>query len=526
MTHLKSLVVALSLYGISFVCAEGYETKTMAVPLSVFEERYVIDYPTQVLESGDQYNYAGETKESYFIRHSFQDGMTHLVRVPKAHSGEVLIKREGGTLLVSKTFKFTFNHGSVLFDPRKDYPILEDNQDTLLLEINSGIEQIEVAAERFKIKRTLVFDSKDSSSERDSSISTADIDAYLKSHPPSENLPAVKNPVEGICLIDTEEGSGTGFLFAMEGRVYCITNHHVLGNAQEVKISTANGREFTPLHYEVASDRDLARILLKETPACFHGIGAAKIEESVQILGNSGGEGVVTFEEGKVIGHAPKVIEVDADFIAGNSGSPVLNQAGEVVGVATYLKSSGADEDDWVAKKTRFVKARRFATRFTDSLTWIAIDVKRLRQAHLFVAKHLAYIEQSASLILMFSANPESQIIDMGGNNATLSSWVHQTNTFNQKLDLQVQAFRAASQSEYQAGISRLFTERAKGLALQLRKLEHLTKRQITQFHQNEGSLPEVGHYPHQLEDLDSQYALLLDGLSYLSRYYLESAKL
>ncbi|MFQ3271649.1 MAG: S1-C subfamily serine protease, partial [Lentimonas sp.] len=41
------------------------------------------------------------------------------------------------------------------------------------------------------------------------------------------------------------------------------------------------------------------------------------------------------------------------------SGSPVLNEADEIVGVATYITSADAGEENWVTKETRFAKARR-----------------------------------------------------------------------------------------------------------------------------------------------------------------------
>ena len=56
-------------------------------------------------------------------------------------------------------------------------------------------------------------------------------------------------------------------------------------------------------------------------------------------------------------------------------------------------------------------------------------------------------------------------------------------------------------------------------MTLQVRSLAHLTKRQMTRLHQDERSLPKVGHYPKQMEELDAQYASLIAGLSDLAKY-------
>jgi hypothetical protein len=64
----------------------------------------------------------------------------------------------------------------------------------------------------------------------------------------------------------------------------------------------------------------------------------ARIGDDVVVLGNSGGGGVVTSLSGKLVGIGPDRIEVTAEFIPGNSGSPIIHvPTGKVIGVATYL---------------------------------------------------------------------------------------------------------------------------------------------------------------------------------------------
>jgi hypothetical protein len=92
------------------------------------------------------------------------------------------------------------------------------------------------------------------------------------------------------------------------------------------------------------------------------------MHESVKIYGNSDGKGVITEIKGEIIGIGPKELEVSSEFVQGNSGSALLNDLGEVVGVATYAIKD-FNPDDWVKADTRFSRARRFALRLND-LKW------------------------------------------------------------------------------------------------------------------------------------------------------------
>lgn len=519
--HLQVLLLA-AISSVVVTAAE-YQSQKTAVPLSVFEERYAIDYPEQLLEAGTDYAYGGGGGNVYFIQYTFDDGVTHLVRVPQSHEGVELTRLVGRRVQITTSFPLTFTHGSILFDPRKEYPVLEETESRLLVAVPGEIEPIEVDTNRFRLKRQLVFQKEPTLRAPETEAGKTGLNAYLESHPPLEELPVLKNDVDGICLVEAAESSGTGFLFGMGGRVYCITNHHVLGDGSNLKLVTADDRRFTPVHFEIAADRDLARILLKEAPACFQSFGEAKMQETIHTLGNSGGEGVVTFDEGKVIGFAPTVIELNSDFIKGNSGSPVLNEANEVIGVATYLVAADEGEDNWVTEKTRFVKARRFATRFTEDIEWVAMDSKSMRSGHQAFEGHFVYIDEMIKLLWTFAPKPDAQMVESSCTNLNLRSWIRQTNMMNKNFGAQEQAIRYTTQVQYDVGIEMLAADRLAGYNLQIQRLNLLTKRQLMQLQRDARRLPEVGCYPEQIKELETQYKILIDGLELTSRYLAES---
>lgn len=178
-----------------------------------------------------------------------------------------------------------------------------------------------------------------------------------------------------LVLIDCEDGSGSGFLAEMSGKKYLITNEHVLrlakGDVPRARL--LDGRDIQLGELEIARDRDLVRIAVdsevepfkvkEETPD----IGAEVI-----IYGNSAGGGVVTEVTGRIQGVGPSRIEVDAMFVSGNSGSPVIDTNANVIGVATYA-TYNSDKKDWTKKDTRFNDVRRYALRLS-SIEWESVE--------------------------------------------------------------------------------------------------------------------------------------------------------
>jgi hypothetical protein len=85
-------------------------------------------------------------------------------------------------------------------------------------------------------------------------------------------------------------------------------------------------------------------------------------------LGNSLGSDVVTEIPGKVTGVGPDLIEVDAKFVHGNSGSPIVHvKTGKVLAIATFVvarKLSSLDRD------SNFDEIRRFGFRLDNATAW------------------------------------------------------------------------------------------------------------------------------------------------------------
>ena len=157
--------------------------------------------------------------------------------------------------------------------------------------------------------------------------------------------------------------AATGFVMREGGRIWLLTNAHLVRGQNPVRATMLDGTTLALGPCEFAVGRDLARFPLDGSrPALEVRPGLPDVGERVTVLGNSDGRGVITELNGRVVGVGPTEIEVDATFTAGNSGSPVIDRNGRVLAVASYLRNC-RDDRDWSKTNTRFNGIRRFALR-------------------------------------------------------------------------------------------------------------------------------------------------------------------
>lgn len=182
---------------------------------------------------------------------------------------------------------------------------------------------------------------------------------FRKKDPQAAKFESVKDK---LVVITCGEKAGSGFVVRDGGRPYLFTNKHVV-EAGAVVAQRLDGTRLSIGSRDDAVGRDMVRFALEgSAPAFDLAAGVPDIGDPVVVLGNSDGRGVVTEIRGKVIGVGPSEIEIDAAFVAGNSGSPVLDRHGRVIGIATYLRDC-RDDGDWGKANTRFNGIRRFALR-------------------------------------------------------------------------------------------------------------------------------------------------------------------
>ncbi len=143
-----------------------------------------------------------------------------------------------------------------------------------------------------------------------------------------------------------ERGEGSGFIINKEG--YILTNAHVVADSDELQISLADRRLFKGRLIGIDKIGDVALIKIDSDKALpFLPLGSSedlKAGDWVMAIGSPFGfdetvtVGIVS-GKGRTIGASPydDFIQTDASINPGNSGGPLINTAGEVVGINTLI---------------------------------------------------------------------------------------------------------------------------------------------------------------------------------------------
>ena len=141
---------------------------------------------------------------------------------------------------------------------------------------------------------------------------------------------------------------GSGFIVDADGVV--VTNHHVVKGAEEITVITGEGDEYVAELKGYDAKTDLAVLTIetdKELPyVVFGSSDAARVGDWVLAIGNPFGlggtatSGIIS-ARGRDINSGPldDFLQIDAPINRGNSGGPLFNASGEVIGVNTAIFS-------------------------------------------------------------------------------------------------------------------------------------------------------------------------------------------
>ena len=153
---------------------------------------------------------------------------------------------------------------------------------------------------------------------------------------------------------DEYDPQGTGFIISSDG--YIATNNHVVKDrgSYDVIVKTSDGAEYKAgvVGGDAASDLAVIKIDGKGLQAAALGNSdTLKVGEDVVAIGNALGNGFGAVTTGIISGlhhevqnedgYSQEYIQTDAAINPGNSGGPLINMAGEVIGINTLKDING-----------------------------------------------------------------------------------------------------------------------------------------------------------------------------------------
>lgn len=165
----------------------------------------------------------------------------------------------------------------------------------------------------------------------------------------------VKNTLQGVVMIETQGRSGTGFIVGPQRFIF--TNRHVVGSSKKVDVTYFDGTGFEGNLVFRSHEADFAVIQvdhppeISPLPLCWNTY--PNPGESIAVLGSPLGlantvtKGIVSAVRTSSTGSFNNIpegvalIQTDASVNPGNSGGPMVNDKGEVIGIVTYKHSFG-----------------------------------------------------------------------------------------------------------------------------------------------------------------------------------------
>jgi serine protease Do len=162
--------------------------------------------------------------------------------------------------------------------------------------------------------------------------------------------PGARRPREGE---ERVQDGGSGVLISADGEI--LTNHHVIegvkGGEASIEVTISDGRKFKARLLGADQERDIALVKIDAAGLPYAQLGdsdALRVGEWVVAIGNPLGldhtvtQGIISAKGRQITGPGlESFLQTDAAINRGNSGGPLLNLRGEVIGINTAIRPDG-----------------------------------------------------------------------------------------------------------------------------------------------------------------------------------------
>jgi S1-C subfamily serine protease len=160
---------------------------------------------------------------------------------------------------------------------------------------------------------------------------------------------------------DQSQAAGTGSVLTSDGTV--LTNNHVIEGSTSIEVTVeSTGETYDAIVLGTDKTKDVALLQLQDAEGLDTvelNLDEPDVGDEVRSIGNALGTGDLVTATGEVVslgeslaisdgyGNAyeelENLIEVDADVVSGDSGGPLIDENGEVIGMVTAASSGGSD---------------------------------------------------------------------------------------------------------------------------------------------------------------------------------------
>ena len=182
------------------------------------------------------------------------------------------------------------------------------------------------------------------------------ISVYDQANPGVVNIDTRRTRERGdmfFSMVVPEEGSGSGWVLDQQGHI--VTNHHVIAGSDTIEVTLSNGESYKAgiVGQDPTNDIAVLKINAQQSalfPVLLGDSGSLKVGQKVLAIGNPFGldrtmtTGIVSSlnrslrsKSGRMI---KNVIQLDAALNQGNSGGPLLDNTGMLIGMNTAIASS------------------------------------------------------------------------------------------------------------------------------------------------------------------------------------------
>lgn len=225
---------------------------------------------------------------------------------------------------------------------------------------------------------------------------------------------------------EPERSLGSGFIFDPAG--YVITNHHVIDDAATIKVALSDDREFDATVVGSDEATDVALLKIEAGYAlpyvAFGDSASLRVGEEVVAVGNAFGlggtvtRGIVSAKGRDIRVGGPYVdyIQTDAAINRGNSGGPLFNMQGQVVGMNTAIYSpTGGSVGIGFAVPSAIVSRIIDDLRIdgTVSRGWIGVGIQPVTDA---MAEAIGLTEAQGTIVSTVSADGPSNGVLLSGD--------------------------------------------------------------------------------------------------------------